>query len=69
LGNECIRKIKEMMFLDVTKLNLMERLKPTEEKRKKRISEKSKSPMGIKLMIKLVGSQGLEKNFVHVLAL
>ena len=37
-------------FLDVTKLNLMERLKWTEEKRKKRKSEKSESPMGIKLM-------------------
>ena len=64
-----MRNIKEMIFMDVTKLNLMERLKPTEEKRKKKISEKSESMMGIKLMIKLVGSPGLEKDFVHVLVL
>lgn len=64
-----MRNIKEMIFMDVTKLNLMERLKPTEEKRKKKISEKSESTMGIKLMIKLVGYPGLEKDFVHVLAL
>ena len=31
-----MRNIKEMIFMDVTKLNLMERLKPTEEKRKKK---------------------------------
>lgn len=69
MGNECMRNIKEMIFMDVTRLNLMERLKPTEEKRKKKKSEKSESTMGIKLMIKLVGSPGLEKDFVHVLAL
>ena len=61
MGNECMRNIKEMIFMDVTKLNLMERLKPTEEKRKKKKSEKSESTMGIKLMIKLVGSPGLKK--------
>ena len=37
MGNECMRKIKEMIFLDVTELSLMERFKPIEEKRKKGI--------------------------------
>ena len=33
-----MRKIKEMIFLDVTELSLIENLKPIEEKRKKGIS-------------------------------
>lgn len=33
MGNEGMRKIKEMIFLDVTELSLMKRLKPIEEKR------------------------------------
>lgn len=63
MGNECMKKIKEMIFLDVTELSLTERFKPIEEKRKKGISENSKSLMGIKLMTfyALDGSLGLEK--------
>lgn len=51
------------------------RIKPYEKikahRRKKGISENSESPMGIKLMTFYVldGSLGLEKNFLHVLAL
>ena len=67
MGNECMKKIKEMIFLDVTELSLTERFKPIEEKRKKGISENSKSLMGIKLMTlyALDGSLGLEKKNFH----
>ena len=66
-----MRKIKEMIFWDVTELSLTERFKPIEEKRKKGILENSKSLMGIKLMTlyALDGSLGLEKKFSHVLIL
>lgn len=61
MGNECMRKIKEMIFWDVTELSLTERFKPIEEKRKKGILENSKSALD--------GSLGLEKKFSHVLTL
>ena len=41
-----MRKIKEMIFLDVTELSLTERFKPIEEKRKKGIIRKFKIPDG-----------------------
>ena len=61
-----MRNIKEMIFMDVTKLNLMERLKPTEKKeniRKVRIHD------GNQIDDQTGWISRAEKDFVHVLAL